>query len=97
MELPQRKPNRLSNYDYSRNGACFITICTQDRRSVLSDIVGDGFPVPKPCGMIAEAWLRQIPVKYPSVSVDRYVIMPSSGRETRPLHWGTSSVGTSIR
>ena len=76
MALPQRKPNRLFDYDYSTSGAYFITICVQDRKRILSDIVGDGFPVPKPCGIIAEKWIRQIPDKYPSVAVDRYVIMP---------------------
>ena len=27
-ELPQRKPNRMAGYDYNRNGAYFVTICT---------------------------------------------------------------------
>lgn len=76
MELPRRKTNRLGHYNYSQNGAYFITICTQDRRKILSDIVGDGFPVPKSCGKIAEEMIRQIPVKYPTVFVDQYVIMP---------------------
>ena len=76
MELPERKTNRLPTFDYSTNGAYFVTICTQDRRKILSRIVGDGPPVPKPCGAIAEEIIRQIPVKYPGVTVDRYVIMP---------------------
>ena len=76
MELTERKPNRIPEYDYSTTGAYFVTICTQDRRKILSDIVGDGFPVPKPYGMIAEEMIRQIPMKYPAVSVDRYVVMP---------------------
>ena len=76
MELPNRKPNRICNYDYSQNGAYFVTICTQNRRRILSHIVGDGFPVPKPCGSIAEEFIHQIPIKYPAVSVDKYVIMP---------------------
>ena len=46
MELPQRTPNRLPDYDYNQNGAYFVTICTQDRKKILSDIVGDGAPVP---------------------------------------------------
>ncbi len=41
MELPERKLNRLPNYDYSQNGAYFITICIQDRKQILSSIVGD--------------------------------------------------------
>ena len=76
MELSERKPNRLCEYDYSQNGAYFVTICTQDRKKILSSIVGDGFSVPKPCGIIAEEFIRQIHVKYPSVAVDNYVIMP---------------------
>lgn len=38
-EFVKRKPNRLSNYDYSQNGAYFITICTYNRKCILSDIV----------------------------------------------------------
>lgn len=74
--LPQRKPNRVENYDYSTSGGYFITICTQDRKRILSDIVGDGSPVPKICGIIAEEMIQQIEKKYSSVTVDKYVIMP---------------------
>lgn len=76
MEWKQRKPNRIPQYDYSQNGAYFITICTKDRQPILSSIVGDGFPVPTPTGQMAEEYIRKIPEKYPPVSVDRYVIMP---------------------
>ena len=36
-ELPKRKDNRLKNYDYSRAGAYFITICTKDRKCLFWD------------------------------------------------------------
>jgi REP element-mobilizing transposase RayT len=39
-ELPQRKPTRLKNFDYSSQGAYFLTICTEDRKRILSRIVG---------------------------------------------------------
>jgi len=43
MELPKRKSTRLKGYDYSTPGAYFITICTKDRKELLSNIiVGDG-------------------------------------------------------
>jgi len=43
MELPQRKIKRIPDYDYNQNGAYFITICTQDRKKILSKIsVGTG-------------------------------------------------------
>ena len=82
MELPQRKQNRLTNYDYSQNGAYFITICTQNRENILSQIsVGTGLP---DCpqiqllthGEIADKYIRQMDAFYNYLSVDKYVIMP---------------------
>ena len=76
MKMQDRKPNRLKDFDYSQNGAYFVTICTQDRKQILSQIVGDGFPVPNLPGRIAEEFICKIPVKYPGVFVDNYMIMP---------------------
>ena len=39
-ELIKRKPNRLKDFDYSANGAYFVTICTKDKKCILSKIVG---------------------------------------------------------
>ena len=39
MELPERKRTRIKHFDYSRNRAYFITICTQDRKQILSNII----------------------------------------------------------
>ena len=50
-KLPERKKMRLKQYDYSSAGAYFVTICIQDRKSILSNIippVGDGaYDVPQ--------------------------------------------------
>ncbi|MBQ8769354.1 MAG: transposase [Oscillospiraceae bacterium] len=96
MERPERKPNRLQDYDYSQNGAYFVTICTQERRRILSYIVGDGFPVPKPTGIIAEKYVLQIPKKYPSVSIDRYIIMPDHIHILLRLDGGTGDPSPTI-
>ena len=81
MELNQRKPNRIPEYDYNQNGAYFVTICTQDRKRILSRIiVGDGaHDVPK----IALTQMGEIAQKYilssnriPGIMVDKFVIMP---------------------
>ena len=42
--LKSRKRNRLRDHDYSAGGAYFITICTKDRRCILSRVVGDADP-----------------------------------------------------
>ena len=40
--LPNRKTTRLKGTDYNSNGAVFLTICTKERRCILSRIVGTG-------------------------------------------------------
>ncbi len=75
-EKPVRKHNRIKHYDYSRNGAYFVTICTHDRKRILSKIAGDSTLVLHPSGDIAESMIHKITEKYPCVSVDHYVIMP---------------------
>ena len=47
MELRKRKTNRLREYDYSQNGAYFITICTKNRAPILSEIVGAATSTPR--------------------------------------------------
>ena len=84
MELPKRNPNRIRGFDYSQNGAYFVTICTQNRQRILSKIVGTpvhGCPQ-APCpellsyGKIADKYIRQMDAFYDHLSVDKYVIMP---------------------
>ena len=81
MGLPNRQKNRLENYNYDTNGHYFITICTKDRKDILSKIVGTGvLDCPKiellSHGKIAEKYLNQLDDFYVNVSVDKYVIMP---------------------
>ncbi|MEL7604086.1 MAG: hypothetical protein AAGU77_13100 [Bacillota bacterium] len=37
--LPKRNNIRLPGYEYSSNGAYFLTICTKDRAPLLGEIV----------------------------------------------------------
>ena len=82
MECPARKPNRLSQYDYSTPGAYFITICTKDKRCILGSVVGASIARPETVtlsamGRIVEKAILQIPAHYPAVTVDQYVVMPN--------------------
>lgn len=38
--LPTRKNPRLPRYDYAQAGYYFVTICTQDRKQTLGEVVG---------------------------------------------------------
>lgn len=77
---PKRKPTRLKNYDYSSPGAYFITICTHNREKLLSEIVGEGSPLPPvltECGKLVDETVRQIEVNYSTIKVVNYIIMPN--------------------
>ena len=82
-DFPKRKKNRLDNFDYSFPGAYFITICTKNRRQILSRLVGgDVLDAPKsvellPCGKIADKYIKQLNDFYDNIKVDQYVIMPN--------------------
>ena len=84
MDLPQRKPNRIEYYDYSQNGAYFVTICTEGRRKILSKIVGTLLPeCPQEPhlqllwhGQVADRIIRQMDAFYAYLTVSKYVIMP---------------------
>ena len=41
-ELKNRKTTRLKGADYNRNQAVFLTICTKERKCILSRVVGTG-------------------------------------------------------
>lgn len=83
MEYPKRKPNRLKAYDYSQNGAYFVTVCTKDRKEILSQIgVGEGLcalPYNKltSIGKEIEKCIEYIKQNYNNVAIDKYVIMPN--------------------
>ena len=84
IELPKRKHPRLDNYDYSSTGAYFVTICTYNRRCVLSRIVGRGLAPAETTtieytslGEIAEKQLFLLADRYPYLTIDQYVIMPN--------------------
>ena len=79
---PQRRANRLRAYDYSAPGAYFITICTEGRKCILSDItVGEGLAPPEPrlttIGQLVEGQILDLHHRYTSVSIDKYTIMPN--------------------
>ena len=82
MERPERKPVRLNGYDYSRAGAYFVTICTQNRKPVLSTIVGEGLcALPQiqftSIGVEVVKSIEYINSHYATVAIEKYVVMPN--------------------
>ena len=82
MALPKRKANRLPLYDYSSPGAYFITICVKEKRCLLGHIVGASIARPPTVslsyyGAIVDSAIRELPLHYPAISLDHYVVMPN--------------------
>ena len=77
--FPQRKELRLKRFDYNSTNAYFLTICTQERQRILSEIVlgNSGKPeiVLTKIGDVIERKIRSID-NTGYASVDLYVIMP---------------------
>ncbi len=81
-EYKHRKSTRLKGFDYSSNGAYFITICVEDTGCILSSIVGAddlGSPTVKltDYGKIVDDNIRRIDTIYSEITIDNYVIMPN--------------------
>ena len=81
MKFPKRKRTRLKNFDYSTAGYYFITICTHNRRPILSRIVGQGLAPAENhlsfYGTVAENQLLVLETRYPQIKIDKYIIMPN--------------------
>jgi putative transposase len=67
-EARRRRSIRLSDYNYAQNGAYFITICTQQRYAYFEDLS---------VKHIAEQCWQDIPLHFPNVDLDEWIVMPN--------------------
>ncbi len=80
-DRPQRKTMRLERGNYSATGAYFLTVCTKDRRCLLSH-VGTGVPDGPHIqltkyGAVVEKYILQMNDFYQDIRAESYVIMPN--------------------
>ena len=71
-----RRSIRLQGYDYSQNGAYFITICTQNRECLFGEIM-DGRMQLNVAGEMVCRWYRELENKFPDIECDAFVCMPN--------------------
>ena len=67
---------RLKNYDYSKAGLYFITICTQNRDCMFGEITDGKMELSRIGKMAEKSWL-EIPQHFPQVVLHDFVIMPN--------------------
>jgi putative transposase len=66
---------RKPNWDYSKNGCYFITICTLKRKNYFGSIDA-GIMSLTEIGKMADRFLKDIPNHFPFVKLDAFVVMP---------------------
>jgi REP element-mobilizing transposase RayT len=71
-----RKPLRLSYYNYSANGAYFVTICTKNREHYFGEIKNDKMHL-SGFGHLAKKYWEEIPNHFEDARLDIFVIMPN--------------------
>jgi putative transposase len=76
MREQARKLPRLPGYDYSQNGAYFITICTLNRHSIFGEVLTGEMQL-NTCGEIAQNCWDDLPNHYKHIELDAFVIMPN--------------------
>ena len=74
-KIHHRHSIRLQGYDYSQNGAYFITICAQDRKPIFGKIVNREMQLSQ-FGMIArDEWLKTAEMRK-NIEMDEFTVMP---------------------
>ena len=78
--VPMRKRNRLQDYDYSKGGAYFVTICALYKKCLFGAVIdGPDEPIMQlsELGRLVDAHIRAISDRYPTIEVVRYCVMPN--------------------
>ena len=75
-EIHHRQSTRLRDYDYSRAGAYFVTICAWQRECLFGEMVDGVMRLNDAGHIIDESWQR-ISTHFSDVDIDQYIIMPN--------------------
>jgi putative transposase len=67
---------RLQDWDYGRNAAYFITICTQHRQCWFGHIQ-NGNRILSEIGNMANRYWQDIPIHFPFVKLGEFIVMPN--------------------
>ncbi|MBX9850944.1 MAG: hypothetical protein K2X86_04215 [Cytophagaceae bacterium] len=66
---------RIKDFDYA-DGEYFVTICTKDREVLFGEVQGGDIQLSEE-GKIAEKFWKEIPLHFPNLILDEFVIMPN--------------------
>lgn len=72
----QRKSSRLPNYDYSKEGLYFITLCVQDGFNLFGDIHDEELQLNVFGQIVHEEWLKTDQVR-DNIQLHEFIVMPN--------------------
>lgn len=73
---PRRRSIRLKDFDYSRQGCYFVTVCVQKRLCLFGTIKDYAFQPNSAGTLIAEEWLN-LPTRFEWIELDFFIVMPN--------------------
>ena len=76
MKIKNRHSIRLKEYDYSKSGLYFVTICCENRKCLFEKI-DDSQMVLNDAGVMANECWMDIPKHFPNTVLHEYAIMPN--------------------
>ncbi|XOF34189.1 MAG: transposase [Candidatus Electrothrix sp. YB6] len=89
-DIHHRRSIRLRNYDYTRAGAYFVTICVQHRECLFGGIT-NGVMRLNDAGRMTEKWFAELENKFHEIECDEFVCMPNH------VHFIVVNVGADLR
>ena len=74
--MPDRKANRLKEFDYTQSYWYFVTICVKEMKQYFGKVENEKM-ILNEFGKIVESKLEWLTKQYSYVDIDSYVIMPN--------------------
>lgn len=75
-EIHHRRSIRLKGYDYSSQGAYFVTLCVQNRKNLFGSI-DNGILNLNEAGNMILKWYRELENKFPALKCEEVIVMPN--------------------
>jgi len=72
----RRRSIRLPGYDYSQNGAYFITICAHKKQNLFGDVMDGEVRLNEFGRIVVREWRRSPEVRQELI-MDEYILMPN--------------------
>ncbi len=72
----RRHSIRLRNFDYTQQGAYFLTICTHERKSLFGRIINGEMRLNTYGRIVEEEWEKTAQIRS-NLTMDRFIVMPN--------------------